>query len=52
VQKVLAQPDAKDALQSSGVDPEPSTTTQLDARVRSELDKWNRIIKEAGIKPQ
>jgi tripartite-type tricarboxylate transporter receptor subunit TctC len=52
VQKVLAQPDAKDALQSSGVDPEPSTTVQLDARVRSELGKWNRIIKEAGIKPQ
>jgi tripartite-type tricarboxylate transporter receptor subunit TctC len=52
VQKVLAQPDAKDALQSSGVDPEPSTTAQLDARVRSELSKWNRIIKEAGIKPQ
>jgi tripartite-type tricarboxylate transporter receptor subunit TctC len=52
VQKVLAQPDAKDALQSSGVDPESSTTAQLDARVRSEIGKWNTIIKEAGIKPQ
>ena len=52
VQKVSAQPDVKNQLQSSGVDPDPSTPAQLDERVKSELSKWNRIIKEAGIRPQ
>ena len=52
VQKVSAQPDVRSQLQTSGVDPDPSTPAQLDERVRSELSKWNKIIREAGIKPQ
>ena len=52
VQKVSTQPDVKNGLQSSGVDPDPSTAAELDARVRSDLSKWNKIIREAGVKPQ
>jgi tripartite-type tricarboxylate transporter receptor subunit TctC len=52
VQKVSAQPDVRGSLQSSGVDPEPSSPAQLDQRVRAELAKWSTIIRSAGIKPQ
>jgi tripartite-type tricarboxylate transporter receptor subunit TctC len=34
------------------VEPDPSTPAQLDARVRAELAKWNKIIRDAGIKAQ
>jgi tripartite-type tricarboxylate transporter receptor subunit TctC len=52
VQKVSAQADVKGSLQSSGVEPDPTTSAQLDQRVRSELAKWNKIIRDAGIKAQ
>jgi tripartite-type tricarboxylate transporter receptor subunit TctC len=52
VQKVSSQADARNALQSSGVEPDPSTPMQLDERVRSELAKWNKVIRDAGIKAQ
>jgi tripartite-type tricarboxylate transporter receptor subunit TctC len=44
--------ETRTALQSSGVEPEPSTPAQLDERVRSELAKWNKVIRDAGIKAQ
>ncbi len=52
VQKVSALPDVRTSLQNSGIAPDPSTPAQLDERVRSELAKWNKIIREAGIKAQ
>jgi tripartite-type tricarboxylate transporter receptor subunit TctC len=52
VQKVSSQADTRNALQSSGVEVDPSTPEQLDARVRSEIAKWNRVIRDAGIKAQ
>ncbi|MGH8619823.1 MAG: Bug family tripartite tricarboxylate transporter substrate binding protein [Burkholderiales bacterium] len=52
VQKVAGQADIRSSLQSSGVEPDPSTPAQLDAHVRAELAKWNKIIRDAGIKTQ
>jgi tripartite-type tricarboxylate transporter receptor subunit TctC len=52
VQKVSVQADARASLQNSGIEPDPSTPAQLDERVRSELAKWNKIIRDAGIKGQ
>jgi tripartite-type tricarboxylate transporter receptor subunit TctC len=52
VHKVASQAELRTSMQSSGVEPDPSTPAQLDARVRAELAKWNKIIHEAGIKPQ
>ncbi len=50
VQKVAGQADIRSSLQSSGVEPDPSTPAQLDAHVRAELAKWTKIIRDAGIK--
>ena len=52
VQKVSTLPDVRSSLQNSGVEPEVSTPAQLDQHVRSELAKWGKIIRDAGIKAQ
>jgi tripartite-type tricarboxylate transporter receptor subunit TctC len=52
VQRVSSQAEVRTSMQSSGVEPDPSTPAQLDARVRAELAKWNKIIRDAGIKAQ
>jgi tripartite-type tricarboxylate transporter receptor subunit TctC len=50
VHKVSNDPGTRGTLQASGVDPDPSTPAQLDARVKSEVAKWNKVIRDAGIK--
>jgi len=39
-------------LSMSPVEPERATPAALNAFLRSETDKWSRIIKQAGIEPQ
>jgi tripartite-type tricarboxylate transporter receptor subunit TctC len=52
VQVAVARDDTRAQLANAGVDPETSTPEQLDARVRSELVRWAKVIPEAGIEPQ
>jgi tripartite-type tricarboxylate transporter receptor subunit TctC len=39
-------------LSMSPVEQERATPAALDAFLRSETEKWSRIIKKAGIEPQ
>jgi tripartite-type tricarboxylate transporter receptor subunit TctC len=51
--RVLTQPDVKQQLLAQqGADAWPSTPGEARTHVRSELDKWGRIVREAGIKLQ
>ena len=50
--KIMGSPDVKDRLGSVGLDAVASTPQQLAAYVRSETDKWSKIIKQVGIKPE
>ena len=50
--KILGSPEVKDRLGSVGLDPVGSTPQQLAAYIRSETDKWSKIIKQVGIKPE
>jgi tripartite-type tricarboxylate transporter receptor subunit TctC len=52
VQAAIARTDMRAQLATAGIEPETSTPEQLDARVRSELARWAKIIPEAGIEPQ
>jgi tripartite-type tricarboxylate transporter receptor subunit TctC len=47
----LAQPEAKAAMDKQGLDATPSTQDELAKLVRTELDKWAKVIRVAGIKP-
>jgi len=52
IHKVVAAPDVRTSMQNSGVEVLASTPAQLDERVRSDIAKWSKIIRDAGIKGQ
>jgi len=45
----LANPEFRKQLEALGLDPVYSTPQQLQDRIRSELARWTKVIKEAGI---
>ena len=47
--KALAMPDMREKLAQTGVDAESSTPQQLGQLLRSDVAKWAKIIKAAGI---
>jgi len=47
---VLSTPEARDQLLVQGAEPTPTTPQEFDAFLKSEIKKWGRVIKEAGIK--
>jgi len=52
VAKVLAIPEVRARLTEMGVDIVASTTQDFGTYVRSEMVRYARIVKEAGIKPE
>ena len=49
---VLGLPDVKSVLGNQGLDAAPSTTEAFDQYLRSERDKWSKVIAAAGVKPE
>jgi tripartite-type tricarboxylate transporter receptor subunit TctC len=39
-------------LIADGTDPAPTTPEEFAAYIKSETEKWTKVIKAAGIKPQ
>jgi tripartite-type tricarboxylate transporter receptor subunit TctC len=50
--KVLKAPDVASKLSTQGVDIVASSQDEFVSYLRSERDKWSKVIKQAGIKPQ
>jgi tripartite-type tricarboxylate transporter receptor subunit TctC len=50
--KVLQQPAMREQIASLGADTSASTPEEFGAHIRSEIDKWARVIKAAGIKQE
>ena len=50
--KVVAMPDVRARLAALGFEPIGSTPKQFAERIRSEIDKWAKVIRAAGIKAQ
>lgn len=48
----LNDPDVKRKLLQSGAIPSPSSPEELSAFLKSELDRWRKVIREKGIKPE
>jgi tripartite-type tricarboxylate transporter receptor subunit TctC len=46
---ILRRAETREQLLAQGAEPTPSTPEELDAWVRSELEKWTPIIRKAGI---
>ena len=50
--KVRIKPDMREKLIAQGAEPAPTTPEQFAAFVKSEITKYAKIIKEAGIKAE
>lgn len=50
--KIVARPEVKDKFAQIGFDAFTSTPAELDAFVRSELVKWAKLVKDAGIEAE
>lgn len=50
--KALAKPDVAAKFATLGTDVAPMDPVQLEAFIKSEIAKWARMAKEAGIQPQ
>jgi len=48
--KILQSPDVKERFLKQGVDVQTSTPEQFDAFVKSEVARWAKVIKDAGIR--
>jgi tripartite-type tricarboxylate transporter receptor subunit TctC len=52
VRKIIDNPEVKARIASIGFEAFSSTPAQLDAFVKAQLDKWGKMIKDAGIQPE
>jgi tripartite-type tricarboxylate transporter receptor subunit TctC len=52
VAAAINSPDVNSKLVAGGVDPEPLTPEQLGAKIRVETERWGKVVKAAGVKPQ
>jgi tripartite-type tricarboxylate transporter receptor subunit TctC len=52
VRSGLAHPDTKSVMEAQGLEGNPSTPAELGALVKTELVKWSKLIRSAGIKPE
>lgn len=51
VVKTLKMPKVSERLSEQGAEPVGSTPEAYESFVRSEIAKWSKVVKEAGIKP-
>lgn len=52
VARIVQLPDVKERMRGLGADPAPNTPEQFDAYVRSEVGRFQKIVRDAGIKPE
>jgi tripartite-type tricarboxylate transporter receptor subunit TctC len=50
--RALKTDEMRDRLAVDGAEPQGSTPEEFGALIRSELDKWTRVTRAAGIEPQ
>jgi tripartite-type tricarboxylate transporter receptor subunit TctC len=50
--KVLAEPEVKAAIEKGGYESVSSSPAELGAMVRRDIERWGKIIKDIGYKPQ
>jgi tripartite-type tricarboxylate transporter receptor subunit TctC len=47
--KILAQPEVRASFTKLGLDPAGSTPGELATIIKSDIAKWTKVIKDAGI---
>jgi tripartite-type tricarboxylate transporter receptor subunit TctC len=52
VARIVRLPDVAERFQLDGAEPVGSTPKEFAAFLKTEMQKWSKVIKEAGIKPE
>jgi tripartite-type tricarboxylate transporter receptor subunit TctC len=52
LQEILAEPEVKKRLLELGIEARASTPEEISARLKSDIDKWQKVIEKAGIPRQ
>jgi tripartite-type tricarboxylate transporter receptor subunit TctC len=52
LQDILADPDVKQRMLELGITAKASTPRDISARLKSDIDKWQKVIERAGIPKQ
>jgi tripartite-type tricarboxylate transporter receptor subunit TctC len=50
--RILGEREVKDRLAAAGLQVATNTPTQFAEFIRAEIDKWGKVIRAAGIKPE
>ena len=50
IQKALAKPEVQEQLLAQGAYATPTTPEQAQARIKAEIEKWAKVVKDADIK--
>jgi tripartite-type tricarboxylate transporter receptor subunit TctC len=51
VLKVLAMPDVRERFLAQGVEPLGSTPEAFGLHIRAQMEKWSKVVRDAGVKP-
>src|SRR3954465_13388057 len=52
LQEILAEADVRKRLLELGIEARASTPEEISARLKSDIEKWRKVIEEAGIQKQ
>ncbi|OFZ98431.1 MAG: hypothetical protein A3H35_20475 [Betaproteobacteria bacterium RIFCSPLOWO2_02_FULL_62_17] len=52
INRVLQSPDLMERMDKMGMEPSGTTPEQFDAFIRSEIEKWRKVVKAAGIRAE
>jgi tripartite-type tricarboxylate transporter receptor subunit TctC len=52
IMAILKQPDVVDQLTREGTLPNPDTPERFAAYIKADIEKWTRVVRNAGIKPE
>jgi putative tricarboxylic transport membrane protein len=52
LREILVEPDVKKRLLELGIEARASTPEEISARLKSDIDKWRKVIEKAGIQKQ
>ncbi|RYF69890.1 MAG: tripartite tricarboxylate transporter substrate binding protein, partial [Comamonadaceae bacterium] len=52
INAAMKLPDVRTKLEAAGIEPQGGTPQDYAAVIQSDLAKWGKVVKEAGIQPE
>jgi tripartite-type tricarboxylate transporter receptor subunit TctC len=52
INKILTRPDVKDAWAKQGVEPLVMSPAEFEKYLKADIEKWGKVVKDAGVKVQ